>query len=82
MFGNSAKDLATIERTGCKSFKTKKLGKRKMETFTSKVIDLTQPKLQTIWNVKKRGEMDKIIAKCFLDVRFLLMSSNQIISNK
>ncbi len=29
-----------------------------METFISKVIDLTQPKLQTIWNVQKREEMD------------------------
>jgi hypothetical protein len=55
-----------------------------METFTSKVIDLTQPKLQTIWNAKKREEMDKIIVCLFfvLDVGFLLMSSNQIISNK
>jgi hypothetical protein len=53
-----------------------------METFTSKVIDLTQPKLQTIWNVQKREEMDKITSRFFSDVGFLLMSSNQIISNK
>ncbi len=36
-----------------------------METFTSKVIDLTQPKLQTIWNAQKHEERHKVIAKCF-----------------
>ncbi len=62
MFGNFTKDLATIERIGCKSFEAKRLGKRKMKTFTNKVIDLTQSKLQTIWNVQKCEEMYKIIA--------------------
>jgi hypothetical protein len=47
-----------------------------METFISKVIDLTQPKLQTIWNVQIREEMDKIIILKNLDVGFLSMSSN------
>jgi hypothetical protein len=42
-----------------------------MEKITSMVIDLTQPKLQTIWNVQKHEEMDKIVAKFFLDVGFL-----------
>jgi hypothetical protein len=74
--------LQPLREQVAKALKQKELGKRKMETFTSKVIDLTQPKLQTIWNVQKREKMDKIIAKCFLDVGFLLMSSNQFISNK
>ncbi len=42
-----------------------------METFTSKVIDLTQPKLQTIWNVKKCEEMNKKLLNFILDVGFL-----------
>jgi hypothetical protein len=45
VLGNLTRDLATIERVGCKSFKTKKNCVKEMETFTSKVIDLTQPKL-------------------------------------
>ncbi len=54
------------------------MSKRKIETFTSKVIDLTQPKLQTIWNFKKREEMDKIIAKLFFGcgIPFNVIKSN------
>jgi len=76
MFNHSIRDLTTVERVDCKSFEEKKLDKHKMETFISKVIDLTQPKLQTIWNVQIREEMDKIIIFKNLDVGFLSMSSN------
>jgi hypothetical protein len=41
MLGNSTINLATIERIGCKNFEAKKIGQRKKETFTNKVIDLT-----------------------------------------
>jgi hypothetical protein len=29
VFGNSTKDLATIERIGCKSFEEKRIGQKK-----------------------------------------------------
>jgi hypothetical protein len=29
VLGNSTRDLATIERVGCKSFKAKKIGQKK-----------------------------------------------------
>jgi predicted nuclease of restriction endonuclease-like RecB superfamily len=59
MFNHSIRDLTTVERVDCKSFEEKKLDKHKMETFISKVIDLTQPKLQTIWNVQIREDFKK-----------------------
>ncbi len=49
------KVLEPLKEQVAKYFKQKELGKKKMEMFVSKTnVDLTQLKLKTILNVKKR----------------------------